>query len=441
MEGTKKGYPIGKVHRKMYNMDLNEINSRTSYNKYHNEKSLSRADQNSQGLNDNLSEKSNSIQTSYQYRKKYNENNTLSSKCTIDCQNNEGLSVSLSDNDNLICPDCINCVLVEEKKKRDYSDKDYNNSDGFLQDNNGYEQKYIEEKRRQREHNTNEAIKNLQKIKAGLTSKDKLIQSNENSRNPLSDGLPDYQYQKFKDEYSRKQKMINDNINKYYPQSINERPEIASYYNNYVYNNKNSYDREAKYNNETNKNYGEKLPNDKNIEYLKSLEEQINYKNELKRREKEEDKKREQQQYEALKEEMKREEEEKNLKEKKQKEEIIKANNELINKKNKNKMKELEEKLKYKEYYDKENEEYKKELIKQKIENERKKKDMCNDNKNEYNNGFNKKHDYYNNKNDDKYNEHHIQKNEKMGRCCRCHRIFPRKLLTINRYFYKENRK
>ena len=30
---------------------------------------------------------------------------------------------------------------------------------------------------------------------------------------------------------------------------------------------------------------------------------------------------------------------------------------------------------------------------------------------------------------------------ERMGRCCRCHRIFPRRLLTINKYFYKENRK
>ena len=29
---------------------------------------------------------------------------------------------------------------------------------------------------------------------------------------------------------------------------------------------------------------------------------------------------------------------------------------------------------------------------------------------------------------------------ERMGRCCRCHRIFPRRLLSINRYFYKENR-
>ena len=29
---------------------------------------------------------------------------------------------------------------------------------------------------------------------------------------------------------------------------------------------------------------------------------------------------------------------------------------------------------------------------------------------------------------------------ERLGRCCRCHKIFPRKLLSINNYFYKENR-
>ena len=39
----------------------------------------------------------------------------------------------------------------------------------------------------------------------------------------------------------------------------------------------------------------------------------------------------------------------------------------------------------------------------------------------------------------DKGKKHKIK--ERMGRCCRCHRIFPRRLLTINRYFYKENRK
>ena len=29
---------------------------------------------------------------------------------------------------------------------------------------------------------------------------------------------------------------------------------------------------------------------------------------------------------------------------------------------------------------------------------------------------------------------------DQKGECCRCHRILPRRMLTINRYFYKENR-
>ena len=81
----------------------------------------------------------------------------------------------------------------------------------------------IDERRRQREHNTNEAIQNLAKINAGLSNKDKLIQQNENSRNPLNDGLPDYQYQRFQDEYQRRQKMINDNIGIFYPDIKNQK--------------------------------------------------------------------------------------------------------------------------------------------------------------------------------------------------------------------------
>ena len=30
---------------------------------------------------------------------------------------------------------------------------------------------------------------------------------------------------------------------------------------------------------------------------------------------------------------------------------------------------------------------------------------------------------------------------ELMGRCCKCHRIFPRRLLTVNQHFYRDNRK
>ena len=152
MEAQKK---VGKIHRKINDMDLNEVNSRTSYNKYHNEKTLSKNSHSQQGMNDNISEKSNSVQTSYQYRKKKNRQNSISSKYSEDHQNNqqnnEELSVSISDNDNLICANCINSVLIEEKQKKDFLDKDNDNTNGFFQgDNNNYERKIIDEKRRQR---------------------------------------------------------------------------------------------------------------------------------------------------------------------------------------------------------------------------------------------------------------------------------------------------
>ena len=450
-------------------MDLNEVNSRTSYNKYQKEKSISKSEQNDQNnpeLNDNNSEKANSVHTSYQYRKNKNDQNSTYSKgysnhSHKNQQNEEQLSISISDNDNLICNDCINNVLIEEKQKRDDIDRNYYNSDGLFQDGNrNYEQKLIEDRKRQREFNTNEAIQNLAKINAGLSSKEKLIQTNENSRNPLNDGLPDYQYQKFKDEYDRRQKMINDNINKFYPKAGNERPEIASYYDNYVYNpnyNKDANITNKEYNNRNNINNikGDYDPRDINRqEYYKSLEEQINQKNEIKRREKEEDKRRAQQQYENMRKEMKREEEERNLREQKLREEMIKANKDLIDQKNRMKMKEIEEKLKYRDYYDRENEEYQKELRNKELENQKRKNDIYNDNKNEFENRKRmkeqEKRDYYNTDNNNNYNNNvdeqqqninQNKKNEKMGRCCRCHRVFPRRLLTINRYFYKENRK
>ena len=109
---------------------------------------------------------------------------------------------------------------------------------------------------------------------------EKLIQLNENSRNPLNEGYPDYQYQKFQDEYNRRQKMINENINKYYPNMSNEKPEVSSYYQNYVNNpnyNNNTNNKKRLYD-ERDRDYDKYKDSDKK-EYLKNLEEQINYKN------------------------------------------------------------------------------------------------------------------------------------------------------------------
>ena len=467
-------------------------------------------DKNVEEINDNISENANSVQTSYKYRKNKKGQNSISSQEQKEnfhyhdnyLENDYDLSYEMSDNDNLICPNCINCTLIEEKRKREnlnnMRDRDIRNNDyekenmnALIDKNRNYDRDLINEKRRQREKNINNAYQNLAKINAGMSNKDKLIQLNENSRNPLNEGYPDYQYQKFQDEYARRQKMINDNINKYYPNINKERPEISSYYDNYV-NNPNL----AKNKNNTlfdinGRDYDKNKNNDKN-EYLRILEQQINEKNELKRREKEEERRRGQRQYEEMQKELKREEQERYLKEQRQKEELIRGNLELINQKNQLKIKELEEKLKYRELCDKQNDDYLKELEKQKIEKERLKDELYNQNKNEYeirqkNKLLEKErnkiyydsneYDYpkrkYDRENDDEYkrqeirdkydrqyeknkyindqenndykdyrdkNRGHIKVKEKMGRCCRCHRIFPRKLLSINKYFYKENR-
>ena len=467
-------------------------------------------DKNAEEINDNISENASSVQTSYKYRKNKKGQNSISSQEQKEnfhyhdnyLENDYDLSYEMSDNDNLICPNCINCTLIEEKRKREninnMRDRDIRNNDyekenmnALIDKNRNYDRDLINEKRRQREKNINNAYQNLAKINAGMSNKDKLIQLNENSRNPLNEGYPDYQYQKFQDEYARRQKMINDNINKYYPNINKERPEISSYYDNYV-NNPNL----AKNKNNTlfdinGRDYDKNKNNDKN-EYLRILEQQINEKNELKRREKEEERRRGQRQYEEMQKELKREEQERYLKEQRQKEELIRGNLELINQKNQLKIKELEEKLKYRELCDKQNDDYLKELEKQKIEKERLKDELYNQNKNEYeirqkNKLLEKErnkiyydsneYDYpkrkYDRENDDEYkrqeirdkydrqyeknkykndqenndykdyrdkNRGHIKVKEKMGRCCRCHRIFPRKLLSINKYFYKENR-
>jgi hypothetical protein len=557
-------------------MDNNEKNNKSYDNVNKGKTCMSDCGGNHGDINDNISDKANSVQTSYQYRKNKNGPNTLSSRHSKNNDNynlpdDDDVSYEMSDNDNLICPNCINCTLMEEKQRREEMERNRNNeynnnkdySYGLIDKNRNYDRDLIEAKRRQREYNTNEASQNLARLNAELSDKEKLIQKNENSRNPLNDGGIDYQQKKFQDDYARRQKMINDNIDKYYPNLSNERPEVKSYYDKYVYNP--NYGRNDDYYNDKNRiDYGEYAP--KNInkgEYIKDLENQINYKNELKKREKEEERRRGQKQFEDMQKELKREEEERRLKEKKQKEELIKANMELINQKNKMKIKELEDKLKYRELYDRQNEEYQKELERERLEKERMKDDIYNHNKLEYENrqrqkekererdrelydnrryddgrygdnrgdnrygdnrydnrgdnryddnrgdnmydkrygpgfdnrgnkiyddGYGKKgdriyddkygtkdrdRDLYDNKGnriyDDKYGGRdrdrdrerdkygdkdrednrydnkgvgaHGKRKERMGRCCRCHRIFPRRLLTINRYFYKENRK
>ena len=457
MERRNKGQKIGKILNTISNFDSIELNSRTTYNNYHN-KTIIKTERNRDDLDERYSQNSNSVHTSYKYRKRKKGNMTISSRESNDyyIQNLENeSSVSMSINDNLICPDCINEALIDQKIIRN----DLNNRNNDLQDrykyqtinNSFYENDLIEKKIHQREINTNNAMKTLSKLNSSMSNKERLIKINENSADPFHENNRDYQYEKFRKEYEKKQKFINDNLDKYLTvkkkKSLSETPLF--------------FDKsDEKINSNTNRNRNEST-NKK--EYIKILEEQIKYKREKNKKEKEEDKIREKRYYEEIEEKIKKEENDKKIKEQNLKDDFIKGNRDIINKKNQDKIKEFNENLKYKEFLDKKNEQYKKELLEKQKENERLLNEINNSTK-KINDSYNKKNMKYkriesneeneennsnfNNNNDNKNIQNKNEKkyccydlNKQKGECCRCHRVLPRRLLTINRYFYRDNRK
>ena len=465
-----KGTKIGKIYNNtISNYDSYDINSRTSYYKYHN-KTIQNTEYNREDFdenNNNFYENTNSIHTSYKYRKRKKGNMTISSKDSesYKCnRNNEcDSSISISTNENLICPYCINDTLIENKKlENDLSSK--KNKINLYQDNinnNSYNYpNLIDKKIHQREQNTNFAMQTLSKLNSSMSNKEKLIKINESYSNPFQGNDKDYQYEKFRKEYEKRQKMINENLDKYFPstkkKTISETPLF--------------FDKSDEKNKKMNQSRLSKNEYNNRKEYIKSLEDQIREKNEKKRKEKEEDQKREKKYFEEMEQKRIKEEEERIEKEKKQKENFIKINKDIINQKKKEKIKQLEENLKYKEYIDKQNEFYKNELLEKQKENERllngiynsNRKDNENNKKIEDQNDNNKidindnDHNNVNYKNDENNRNNNIidyqnqnkngknkccyNINEQKGECCRCHRILPRRLLTINRYFYKENR-
>jgi len=454
MERLYKSYKFGKLYNTISNYDESEVNSRTPYNRYHN-KTILINDYNRENQNDNLSEVSNSVHTSYKYRKRKKGNITMASKDFYFIHNHNyqeqdnDSSVSISTNENLICPDCINDALTEEKNLGDNLYKKNNRIDLYQDNNNNYSNNLIEKKRQQREKYTNYAMQTLSKLNSSISSKERLIEINENSSNPFQGNHRDYQYEKFKQEYDKRQKIINNNIDKYFPEqnkkSISETPLF--------------FDKSEEKSKTNQKNKFNKK------EYIQALEEQIKYKNDKKRKEREEDKKMEKKCFEDIEEKMKKEEEDKLIKEKNLKDNFIKSNMDIIDQKNRDKMKELREKLKYKESLDKQNDLYKKELLEKQKENERLLNEIYNSNKKEseehkkikekqrYNNNENyyENNKYYENDNINnnisndinnkiEMNNHKYNLDDQKGECCRCHRILPRRMLTINRYFYKEKR-
>jgi hypothetical protein len=425
---------FGRLRRNVHN--TNNVNP--DYNGYENYKNYQQNQQQQQYNNyQNNNQPDNvSVHSSYKYRKNGSHTSSANNDNKVNTNYNRKPSSSsqgsiqkyISDEPDLICQNCINEELMEAKRRRD---KDYYNSlqdqvPGFQDKYKSYNERYINSKIKEREKNSAEVSNLLNSY--NNNDKERLIRENENGLNPLnSNNYNDYE--RFRKNYNKKQEYINNNLDKFLNK---ERPEITDYYNAYV----------------NNPNYAGGLPygeyrkTPQDLEqYRKDLLNQIEYKNKLKLSEEEANNRQAELNRINLQRQLDDENKEKYLKEKMMKDEVLRGNQQLIDEKKKKKLEEENEERKYKEQLDnimyqnqldeenrlRNKKQRQEELLRAnlnniELENMKKKKEKEEDEKYKYN---------------DKAFAHD---HEKMGRCCKCHRVFPRRLLTINKYFYSNNR-
>ena len=446
-QNYKRNY--GRLRRKQNNCDLNSLPSdnhffNTKSNDY-NKKDFSNYNSNNLN-NDNYPEKSlNENINKYNYNN-YDEDNNIyndnynqkrnpimrSSKSAIFNKrkfnhynyNNENNS-NQTNSEYLLCQNCINSRLIEAKRRKNEMLKQSNTPNFFEDKYKNYSENLIKEKVRQREKNIKEIYNNLEKWNE-LSDKDKLIKQNENSINPLYQDNHNYLYEKFRTNYERKQQLIKDNFNKF--QNF-ERPEITTYYNNYINN--------PKY---KSIDYGEYKPKIYDINnYRKDLDDQINYRKNKIRKEREEDKMREREVYNMNLKNIEDEKKEKELKKRKMKEELIKGNLELINAKKQKKEKLNEEDLKFRDYYNKENLEYKNDLLREKNKQKKINKEFLIENQKNLSRIRRKKEEQMMKDGNYRYSDYSYEPpKEVTAECSGCHKIYPKKLLTPNAYFYDQ---
>ena len=334
----------------------------------------------------------------------------------------------ISNEDNLICPNCINSQLAEMKKRREMEENRNDIPTPIFEDKyKKYNQDYINNKIAQREANQKEVEDSLNKYRN--RDKEKFIRENENSINFLNNPNGNYLYDKFRNQYEEKERMIKDNIDKF---QNRERPEITSYFNHYV-NNPNYKD---------NNPYGEYRKKQEDMDqYRQDLLRQIKYKENKKKMEEEEENRDAKRQYNNIQKQIEDENRMRLIREQQQKDELLRDNLKLIEEKKKRKMQEEEEEKRYKQQMDNEilrQKQYQDNLM---MDKARQRNELMQENLNNINREKNRK--LREKEEDEKYkyyDSHFGNEHEKMGRCCKCHRIFPRRLLTVNQYFYKNNR-
>ena len=394
---------------------------------------------NNYNYNNNIKKEENNINNKYIKKKTspiMRPSKSALFKNKYDYNNNNNYHNHIHDEDNndddyYLCQNCINERLIEEKlKKRNEIAYNKRSVPEIFEDKNKYyAEKIIKDKLDERERYINETYHTLEKCQE-LNMKEKLIKENENAPNPLLQKNNNYLYENFRTKYAQKQKYMRDNYKKF---QNKERPEITNYFNKYI-NNPNYKAKE----------YGEYKPKIFDIEnYKKDLSDQINDKINKKRKEKEEDKINEDKLYLNEMQKFEKENEEKALKKQKLKEELIKGNLDLINAKKEKRDKLLKEEMKYKEFYEKEKIEYKNNLLNEKYKKDRINREFVNENQKNLNRIRRDKEQKKFEKNNYRYVDYSYEPpKEVTDKCFKCHKIYPKKLLTKNSsvFGYKKNK-
>lgn len=331
---------------------------------------------------------------------------------------------------NLLCQNCINQYLIDLKNKR-ITDQDYQFTP-FEDKMKNRSQQAIQSKVRSREAQSALAGDALTHFNS--QAKNNFILQQENNSNPLNDQNNNYLYERALQKQAAREKLINANIDKF---KSNERPEITSYYKHYV-------DKEQPDNNRLFTDYqnNENRKTQEYQQYKNDLLKQIAYKDELKRKQFEEDAKRERDSYNKAIQDEQKANEERYLKDRAKMEELRDYNLGLMRQKDLQRMKEKEEDEMYNERYRKECEDAKRKE-EERIVNEKLKREMfLKDNLNYIERDRNKR---LKERNEDLNYEYRdnicCHDPEEMGKCMKCQKVFPRRLLTINRNFYTNNRK
>jgi hypothetical protein len=422
---------FGRLRRNVHN-----INPNPDYNGYENYKNYQQNQQQQNNYSNNNQQDNISVHSSYKYKKNGSHTSSVNNENKVNTNYNrkpsssshESIQKYISDEPDLICQNCINEELMEEKRRRD---KDYYNSlqdqvPGFQDKYKSYNEKYINSKIKEREKNSKEVSNLLNSY--NNNDKERLIRENENGLNPMN--ANNYNdYERFRKNYNLKQEYINNNLDKFMNK---ERPEISAYYNAYV--NNPNYSGGLP--------YGEYRKTPQDLEqYRKDLLNQIEYKNKLKLSEDDANNRQAALNRINLQRQLDEENKEKNLKEKMMKEDLLRGNQILIDEKKKRKMEEENEEKKYKEQLD--NIMYQNQLDEEnRLRNKKKiQEDLLRANLNNIELENMKKRKEKEEEEKYRYNDKAFgHEHEKMGRCCKCHRVFPRRLLTINKYFYSNNR-